>query len=332
MPDTPRDALATAFLATTDWASADRAPLAGDASNRKYQRLHLGDDSAVLMDAAPELGEDVRPFVAVADWLTGLGLSAPRIIAQDPTHGFLLIEDLGDDLFARVVARDPALERPLYEAATDVLLDLHRAPAMAGLKPYDPAVMTPLAALAYDWYLAGARGRDDAARDAFCAALEPVLAQHTDCSVVILRDYHAENLLWLPDRTGAARVGLLDFQDAMTGDPSYDLVSILMDARRDVSAEVETAMITRYADGAGMDRAGFEARYHVAGAQRNLRIIGAFARLSQRDGKRHYVDLIPRVWGLLMRNLSHPALADVAAIVRRDLPEPTPDVLKALRR
>ena len=332
MPDPTRAALAEAFLANTDWAGAERRMLAGDASNRKYERLSLGDRTAVLMDAAPEKGEDVRPFLSVARWLAGRGLSAPAIYAEDTEHGFLLIEDLGDDLYARIVARDAAQELPLYEAATDVLIRLHDGPEMPGLKPYDPPVMTPLAALAYDWYLAESTGRDDAAKAAFSAMLEPVLAAHSDCSVTILRDYHAENLLWLPDRDGVARVGLLDFQDAMSGDPAYDLVSMLMDARRDVTAEVETAMIARYASARGLDREAFEARYHVLGAQRNLRIIGVFARLSRRDGKRHYVDLIPRVWAHLMRNLAHPALAEVAGIVRRDLPEPGPEILAVLRR
>jgi len=332
MPDLDRAARARAFLDTTDWRAAEVRPLAGDASNRKYQRLHLGDRSAVLMDAAPELGEDVRPFVAVAQWLATLGLSSPRILAEDMGQGFLLIEDLGDDLYARVVARDAALEPPLYEAAVDVLLRLHDAPPIAGLTAYDPKVMTPLAALSYDWYLGESQGADPARREAFCAEIEPVLAEFTECSVTILRDYHAENLLWLPDRDGAARVGLLDFQDAMTGDPAYDLVSLLMDARRDVSPEVEDAMIGHYAQAGGMDRAAFETRYHVAGAQRNLRILGVFARLSRRDGKRHYVDLIPRVWGHLMRNLDHPALAGVAAKVKTDLPPPDDAVLERLRR
>ncbi|WP_375174035.1 aminoglycoside phosphotransferase family protein [Pseudooceanicola sp.] len=332
MRDHDRAELARRFIATTDWAAADLRPLAGDASNRKYLRLHLNGETAVLMDAAPELGEDVRPFVAVARWLTDLGLSAPRILAEDRARGFLLIEDLGDALFARVVEREAGLEAAMYEAAVDVLLQLHAATPMAGLVPYDPATMAPLAALAYDWYLAGSLGRDDTAKSAFLAEIEPVLATYTDCSVTILRDYHAENLLWLPDRDGTARVGLLDFQDAMLGDPGYDLVSLLMDARRDVSAAVEARMIARYAEARGLSPEAVEARYHVVGAQRNLRIMGVFARLSRRDGKAHYVDLIPRVWGHLMRNLAHPALAGVAARVMADLPEPTPEVLERLRR
>lgn len=332
MTDPTRDARASAFLAATPWSRAERAFLAGDASNRKYQRLHMDGNSAVLMDAAPELGEDVKPFVTVAEWLLAQGLSAPRILASDIENGFLLIEDLGDDLFARVVAADPSQELTLYTAATDVLLSLHQAEPIHGLAAYDPMTMTPLAALAYDWYLAESLGPDTEAKAEFSAAMAPLLARHAECSVVILRDYHAENLLWLPERDGAARVGLLDFQDAMLGDPSYDLVSMLMDARRDVSVEVEEAMIDHYARSRGFDPTAFRTRYHVLGAQRNLRIVGVFARLSRRDGKKHYVDLIPRVWAHLQRNLAIPELTAVARIIRRDLPEPTPEILERLRR
>ena len=220
----------------------------------------------------------------------------------------------------------------MYQAAVDTLAALHRAAPMPGLARYDAATMTPLAALAYVWYLGESTGADDTARARFETAMQAVLAQHADCSVTILRDYHAENLLWLPDRAGVARVGLLDFQDAMLGDPAYDLVSLLMDARRDVTPALAARMIGYYADAFGLDREAFETRYHVVGAQRNLRILGVFARLSRRDGKRHYVDLIPRVWDHLMVNLSHPALADVARIVRADLPEPDAAILDRLRR
>ena len=331
MPDM-RDQKIDAFLAGTDWAMARRAKLAGDASNRRYDRLTLGPDSAVLMDAPPEKGEDVRPFVAVAEYLTGIGLSAPRIIAADTEAGFLLIEDLGDDLFARVLDRDETLEQPLYAAATDALIQLHRAAPMAGLEAYDPPRMTELSALAYDWYLAESLGPSPEAKAAFGAEFEPVLAENAECSVTILRDYHAENLLWLPDRDGAARVGQLDFQDAMLGDPSYDLVSLLMDARRDVSAETRDAMIRYYAAETGQEAEVFERSFHVLGAQRNLRILGVFARLSRRDRKAHYVDLIPRVWDHLMRNLDHPALAGIAGRIKGDLPAPTPEILERLRR
>lgn len=328
-----RTTLATAFLALHGWSDAARASLAGDASNRSYQRLrHPGLGAAVLMDAPPEKGEDVRPFIAVAEHLLSLGLSPPRILARDEANGFLLLEDLGDALFARVAETSPALELPLYEAATDVLLQLHRAAPPERLLPYDSEIMTNMAALAFDWYLGHGAAPDPQARLRFIAAFRLLLAQHPAAPpVLIQRDYHAENLLWLPEREGAARVGLLDFQDAMAGHAAYDLVSLLQDARRDVPPAIEAAMIARYIVGSGKDRDAFDAAYHLLGAQRNLRIIGVFARLCLRDGKAHYVDLIPRVWGLLQRDLDHPALAPVAGMLRDALPAPDAPLLNRLK-
>ena len=324
---------ANRFLASTDWALAERRPLAGDASNRRYERLHRPDGAtAVLMDAPPDKGEDVRPFVAIARHLTGLGFSAPRIHAEDNQHGFLIIEDLGDDLFARVLEKRPELEDQLYTAATDVLVDLHKTQP-PDLPAYDPEVMTPLAALAFTRYKAGIEGQtEDAATARFEQLFHPILTQHAgQTDVLIQRDYHAENLLWLPDRSGTARVGLLDFQDAMLGHRAYDLVSVLQDARRDVPPSVEAAMVDHYTARTGVNRDEFLASYAVLGVQRNMRILGVFARLSLDMGKSHYVDLIPRVWGLLLRNLEHPALEQIAPVLRAELPEPTAAHLARLR-
>ncbi|WP_297770464.1 phosphotransferase [uncultured Roseovarius sp.] len=331
---TDRDALLRGFVAGTDWAGAAIAPLAGDASNRRYLRLKHGETgaSAVLMDAPPERGEDVRPFVRIAGHLAEHGLSAPHILAQDDAQGFLLLEDLGDALFARVIPEAPDIQEPLYAAATDLLVELHRHPPPSGLKPYGPAAMTETAALVFDWYYAGAIAAPCAQRAQALDALHALLSARAGAAdVIVLRDYHAENLLWLPERSGVARVGLLDFQDAMSGHRAYDLVSVLQDARRDVPQDLETAMIARYCAATGQDAVHFNAAYHVLGAQRNLRILGVFARLCMRDGKAHYVDLIPRVWGLLQRDLAHEALAPLAELLRDVLPAPTPDVLDRLR-
>ena len=329
-----RATLATAFLARAGWGAATRAPLAGDASNRRYERLAGPLGPAVLMDADPAKGEDVRPFIAIARHLKALGLSAPGILAEDAEHGFLLLEDLGDDLFARVLARTPGREGEFYAAATDVLLDLHRHPAPPGLAPYDAETMPPLAALAYDWYFAGAVGNlpPGGARRTLTEAMAEAIATHATPARPVLaqRDYHAENLIWLPGRQGPARVGLLDFQDARAGHPGYDLISALEDARRDVAEDTRAMAIRRYLDGSGAEAAPFEAALSVLGAQRNLRIIGVFARLSMLYAKPHYVDLIPRVWGHLRRDLSHPALAGVARACAA-LPEPSPAVLKQLK-
>lgn len=330
---TDRMALARQFLATTEWANAESSLLAGDASNRKYYRLGRPNsaETAVLMDAPPEEGEDVRPFVHIAHHLLGAGLSAPRILARDEINGFLLLEDLGDALFARAIPDNPALESTLYATATDALVALHDHAPPPGLAAYDPMLMADMAALAVDWYANGAGKADNGARQALHDAMHDLLAEHAaEATVLIQRDYHAENLLWLPERTGVARVGLLDFQDAMLGHPAYDLVSLLQDARRDVPADIETRMIARYLAKTGLEEQAFQTAYRCLGAQRNLRILGVFARLCIRDGKRGYIDLIPRVWAHLQMDLAHPVLGPVARIVTDALPEPTPVTLKKL--
>ena len=326
---TERAALIGGFLQTSGWAGATRKLLAGDASNRRYDRLRKANvDRAILMDAPPERGEDVRPFLDVAAHLTACGLSAPQIYHKDSDHGLLLIEDLGDDLFARLMATDPARELPLYRAAADVLVKLHSAP-LPELPLCDADWLTDMAAPAFDFY---APEGGQVASAAFAQAFRPLVAALDDArKVVILRDYHAENLLWLPQREGAARVGLLDFQDALLGHPAYDLVSILQDARRDVPRAVEGQIIDYYIAQTEQEAAPFRRAYALLGAQRNLRILGIFARLCLRDGKPHYVDLIPRVWQHLQHNLRHPALATVADSIAGVLPHPTPEFLEHLK-
>lgn len=329
---TDREAEIQAFLAESDWCDAQIAPLAGDASNRRYLRLSGTAGPAVLMDAPADKGEDIRPFIHVAGYMRAIGLSAPCIYKADTTRGLMLLEDLGDDLFARVVSIRPDLETCLYSCAIDLLVALHRASLPEGLAPYCVPVMADMATLAFDWYLGGARAQDPQACAEFHTEMQAVLTRHApEQTVLIQRDYHAENLLWLPGRSGTARVGLLDFQDAMLGHPAYDLVSLLQDARRDVSTQLETDMIARYIDATGVEAGAFTAAYHCLGAQRNLRILGVFSRLCLRDGKAHYIDLIPRVWRLLDRDLAHPALGDVARIVHRHLPAPDGEILESLK-
>jgi len=320
----------TAFIAQAGWAAAQRSTVAGDASNRRYDRLTTANgQTAILMDAPPDKGEDVRPFVAIARHLRQLGLSAPEILAEDAEQGFLLLEDLGDALFDRVVDASPALETTLYSAAVDVLVHLHKAAPPAGLGAYDGPVMTDMALLAFDWYvqsMTDSRAGREAAQGTLHRLLSPLTGQ-----VLIQRDYHAQNLLWLPDRDGVARVGLLDFQDAMVGHPAYDLCSILMDARRDVPPDIARAMIDRYVSATDADPKAFEAAYAALAAQRNLRILGVFTRLCVRDGKSHYVDLIPRVWGHIQTALAHPSLAELRACIAHYVPDPSPDRLQRIK-
>lgn len=325
-----RQALSTAFLARAGWGGAERRFLAGDASDRSYDRLTRPGSSAVLMDAPPGKGDDPRAFARIARHLAGLGLSPPAILAEDFDHGFLLLEDLGDDLFARLIARDPAMEAPLYAAATDVLVLLQAHEAPAGLPDLSAADWAEGAAYALEWYAFAATGQSPDPAD-FIATLTGLIRTFADGPrIMILRDYHAENLLWLPDRVGEARVGLLDFQLAQMGQPGYDLVSLLQDARRDVSAPVEAAMIARFCAAGGANPDDFAATYATLGAQRALRIIGIFARLCLKAGKPGYLAMLPRVWLQLWRNLEHPALSPLAAICRDHLPAPTPEMLERI--
>lgn len=325
-----RGAAIQAFLTGAGWGAAERRHLAGDASDRRYERLRLGAATAVLMDNPPGGADDPAAFSAMAGHLRGLGLSAPAILAEDLGQGFLLLEDLGDDLFARLLQADPGREAELYAPAVDVLLHLQGAAPPAGLPNLTARDWAQAAGFALDWYAFAATGeKPDAAE--FQAALAALLHAHADGPrVLILRDYHAENLLWLPGRAGLARVGLLDFQLGQLGQPGYDLVSLLQDARRDVSPATEAAMVARFAAARGDDPEAFAAHYATLGAQRALRILGIFARLCLVAGKPGYVAFIPRVWDQLQRNLSHPALAGLRAICDALLPEPTPEILQTI--
>ncbi|MFD2741271.1 aminoglycoside phosphotransferase family protein [Sulfitobacter aestuarii] len=325
---TIRQQQAQQFLAKTGWQAARRHPVVGDASRRSYQRLQRDNgETAILMDAPPDSGEDVTPFIAIAEYLLAQGFSAPRILAADREQGFLLLEDLGDALFARLMAEQPERQTELYRCAIDVLQALDQCP-LPELPHCDADWLTGMTAPVFDFYAREA----EASKDAFREVFHP-LAQRLDDTdkILILRDYHAENLLLQHGREGAAKVGLLDFQDALIGHPAYDLVSILQDARRDVPAALETEMIAYFLEGSRRDYDGFHAAYALLGAQRNLRILGIFARLCQQDGKPQYIDLIPRVWTYLQRNLTHPALANLAAFLAPLLPEPTGPYLEQLK-
>ena len=315
MTPTATPAAAAAFLAAHGWAGANVAPLAGDASFRRYFRVTDGARRAVLMDAPPP-HEDPRPFLAVAGWLTERGFAAPAILAADPEAGLVLLEDFGDERMreAADAASDaaPDAAMPLYERAVDLLVDLRRHPA-GPFAPYDRAVLHREAALFVDWYCPAIGLEVDGAgwTTAWDAVLGHGLAPEP---ITVLRDYHAENLMLV-----GGSLGLLDFQDALAGHPAYDLVSLLQDARRDVEPGVEAAMLARYRAATGEGDAFLDA-YHVLGAQRNAKILGIFTRLWRRDGKPRYPALCPRVWAYLERDLSQPVLAPVAAWFDDNLP------------
>ncbi len=319
--------------------------LQGDASVRRYARItRAPGGGAILMDWARQpdgpairnglpysriahLAEDVRPFVAVAAALRALGLGVPAIYAQDLDRGFLLIEDLGDRVFGHEVETGAADQALLWRTATETLAALsviippsilpvgdgteHRLPE------YDRGALSIETELLLDWHwpmLHGSPMPGDA-RAEFLSQWGVVFDRLAVLPPAwVLRDYHSPNLLWLPEREGIARVGVIDFQDAMRGPPAYDLVSLLQDARVDVAPELEAAVFDHYcaavtARQTGFDRDAFAFAYAALGAQRNTKILGIFARLAKRDGKPGYLRHVPRLWRYLERDLAHPDLA-----------------------
>lgn len=352
-----REALLVAFLEAAGEAAAVRSHLSGDASHRRYERLLLpGGKRIVLMDdpsdpADTQLGDaqksygeiahlsfDMRAFVAIGNRLRAEGLSAPEVLAHDFENGFLLIEDLGDELFKPRIEASPQgglVEHILYELATDALVH-HHAETQLDLLPlpgggtyelpsYDAAALQIEVDLLLDWYAPAQLGKelDAAARGSFraiWASLFPLLESAHD--VLILRDFHSPNLLFLEERTGVQQIGIIDYQDGLMGHPSYDLMSMLQDARRDVPQALEAELIAHYlAARPELDDEAFRAAYAVFGAQRASKIIGIFCRLWKRDGKDNYLVHLPRMWVYLERNLAHPALAEYKVWVDKHFPE-----------
>lgn len=312
---TDRLACLDAFRNAAGWDTAARTLLAGDASFRKYWRLTRADGTtAVVMDAPPPQ-EDVRPFLHIARHLAAQGLSAPVILAEDTAQGFLLLEDFGDATYTRLLS-EQSDEDALYTLAVDALIVLHDAPLPSGIPVYDEARLLTEAALLPDWFLpAVGAAPDAAARAGWDAAWQKVLPlAHGVPDALVLRDYHVDNLMILQNRQGVAACGLLDFQDAVAGPLTYDLMSLLEDARRDIDPALIARMTAYYlAARPDLDRDAFAASWAVLAAQRHAKVIGIFTRLMKRDGKPLYLEHIPRVWRLLERACRHPALAPVKA-------------------
>jgi len=327
---TDRYQISLRLLAATPWADAQRVPLAGDASERRYFRLtDKTGGTAILMDDPPVAGQSTAAFLRIARILRQAELSAPAILAADPANGLLLIEDFGDALFPAAIQTHPEQQPSLYRAAVDVLVHLQSLPAPDGLVRFDPAMMAEQAGLVGQWYAASVNNSWLAA---LRAELETQLSRFlVGNPVLILRDFHAENLVWLPERQGISRVGLLDFQDAMAGPAGYDLVSLLQDARRDVPAALAREMTDRFTAVTDIDPHRFRIACAILGAQRSLRVLGVFARLSRQRAKPTYVDMIPRVWRHLKASLTQPRLSRLRHLVFSELPEPDPAHLKLLR-
>jgi len=337
------------------YGAALRQHIQGDASTRSYERLFLGGNRAVLMNSPPRsdgpairdgrtysdiahLAENVRPFVALARALHERGFSAPEIYAADLEAGFLLLEDLGSEGIVGGELPAPIEER--YAAAVDVLVALHNSDLPASLPvaprvqhelpPYDLEALLIELELLLDWYLPhrGVSPPPQPLRDYFLGLWRGVLDDIVRApGSWVLRDFHSPNLLWLAEREGIARVGILDFQDALWGPQAYDVASLLMDARVDVSEELELTLLSRYAVGRKAAQADFDVDkfvrgYRTLGAQRATKILGIFARLNKRDRKPQYLAHLPRVWNYLVRALTHPSLAKLKTWYEANVPPP----------
>jgi N-acetylmuramate 1-kinase len=342
------------FIGSSGWGAARLHPLPGDASTRRYIRLELAGKTALVMDqpqaaeapvASPHAtteerralgynalarlaGADCARFVAASRHLRNAGLAAPDVYAADTAHGFLLLEDLGDDLYTDALAHG-ASEVSLYEAAIDALVRLHAEPAPETLAPgiplfaYDDTAMSAETDLLTEWFLPAALGRAATGSELseHRALWHDALALLEGGAVFVHRDYHAQNLIWRGRRMGLARVGMIDFQDALAGPPAYDVVSLLEDARRDVPPDLARAMTARYIEHSGANHERFAMNAAILAAQRNAKIIGIFARLAKRDSKPRYLAHLPRVWRYMEHDLTHPALARLNAWYARVLPK-----------
>ena len=329
------------FLEGSGYAEAERKRIQGDASTRSYERLRLGDQRAVLMNAPrrPDgppvrdgkpysaivhLAEDVKPFVAMANGLGQFGFSSPQIFEADIDEGLLIIEDFGSEFV--VAGEPPAPVEERYAAAVDMLAALHglHLPEVLPVAPhvqhklprYDLDAMLMEAELLLDWYLPSLGAKiSDATRTVYVAMWREALQTAIETDITwVLRDFHSPNLMWLPDREGVAKVGLLDFQDTVLGPAAYDLASLLQDARVDVPDTMEVSLLGRYVQKRreahpDFDSPAFIKTYATMAAQRASKILGIFARLDRRDNKPQYLRHIPRVWAYLQRSLTHPSLA-----------------------
>jgi len=344
------------FLTDAGYADAKRQRMAGDASTRSYARLIRDDGVVILMNsprrpdgpaiydgksysAAVHLAEDVKPFVAIAGGLRERGFSAPAIHHADLDAGFLITEDFGNAGFIEGDPPRPIAER--YQAAADMLAALHREP-MPEILPLAPQITYAIpifdteallveAGLMLEWYLPD-RGAEPTnnMRAEFVMMWRDLLSKPAAAPKTwVLRDFHSPNLIWLGERSDIARVGIIDFQDAVLGPAAYDLVSLLQDARIDIPESLELALLTRYikarrASDDRFDPAGFAELYAIMSAQRNTRLLGTFARLNRRDGKPQYLRHQPRIWTYLSRSLAHPALARAREWYAANVPPPVP--------
>lgn len=326
-----REALKFDFLKLCNLGNIQRIPLKGDASYRRYERILSPSASYIFMDAPPE-HEEVVSFIKVSNFLIHNGFSAPHILNQDIENGFLLLEDFGDNIFNRILSGSNSVnnnisfdENELYSCAIDNLIHLHKIePKEINLANYDELTLLKESLRFIDWYVEILNGEKISSnlRDEFIVILKHLLSScKIRNDVVVLRDYHADNLIFLPEREGIKKAGLLDYQDAVIGSPLYDIISLLEDARRDVSSLVVESMINRYLRAfPDYSRKDFIADYSIYGIQRNLKILGFIAAQAVKHRNNFYLSLLPRVWRHINNDLKHPLLLPLKSWLMKIVP------------
>ncbi|MFL2788273.1 MAG: aminoglycoside phosphotransferase family protein [Paracoccaceae bacterium] len=326
---TKREEQIKELLQKNDLLCAPTEKITSDASNRKYQRLTKGNKTVILMDSNPEENEPVNNFIYFTNFLRKHNFSAPKIYDSDIPNGLLLLEDLGARNFADILKVTPKVETNIYKEAVNQLIMIQSKGTPKQAKPYSTEILVEEALLFTEWYL----GEVNSSRlsKQFTSLLTPLLKKIDQTKpTLVLRDFHAENLIWINSRKNFKRVGLLDYQDALIGHPAYDIASLLKDARRDVSIEVRDEMMSHYLEKTKHNKDLFLRDYSILSAQRNLKIIGIFSRLSIRDKKNNYIKLIPRVWKNLENDFLHPDLENLSKFINSVAPYPNVNILKNL--
>lgn len=315
-----------AFVEAHGWAEADLFPLPPDASTRSYTRLVRGNDTCLLVDAPPAT-EKLPEFIQIGDYLQQLGVRPPRIYASDLEQGFALIEDFGDATFTQLFAAGED-EKRLYEQATDVLIHVRRKVAgkpAVELPAYDLDLMLEEVSRFLRWYVPAVRGTEvtEQERSGFIEAWRQVLVEISeDRSSFVFRDFHVDNLMIVQGGKRLSAIGLLDFQDALIGSPLYDLMSLLRDARRDISAETEKLCLAKYFAAFPDDNQEKALRtINLLSAQRQTKIAGIFARMATERGMPKFLAHMPRIRRMITRDLAAPDLQPVWQAIKAILPD-----------
>lgn len=323
-PHASRSEQIARFLAQHGWSAATHMPIDQDASKRNYSRLLNGQMRAILMDTPPEAAESTRSFEHIATYLRGINLGAPEIYACDHDLGAMIVQDLGTLRFADEFRTAPELQAQRYDAAIDALAHLAQSAPCPNLSQMGENEYLKLLDRLFDFYLCDPIPESQKVEFLTQLAIHARPVFNTKFCTT-LRDCHAENLIWTSNATRLARVGIIDFQDAVLSHPCYDVVSLLYDVRRDMDLALRDQLLDKFCQTMGYDADQFSHTCAVLNLMRSLRILGGFARLAAQDGKHHYLNWTPRAWGFVTQALAHPQLAPLRALITSTIPAPTPD-------